>query len=157
MTHKDLVKIATKWARNRHIVVIPERSAYHEIPDVLAINYSYSTLIECKVSRADFLRDKNKITRRYDDYCAGNYRLYCVPKGLLKEDDIPETWGLLEVYPSGFVKLKVNLYKYTRTNAIWWHDDTIESLRSEKHALLNHFIYPKEKKTVVHMRVNDFN
>lgn len=142
ITHKELVQIATKWARSKHLVVIPERSALHEVPDVLAISYAYSTLIECKTSRADFLRDKDKFARRHNHLCTGNYRLYCVPKGLLTEDDIPETWGLLEVYPSYYAKLKTNIYTH-REGAIWWHESTVEGLRGERHALLNHFIYPK--------------
>jgi len=141
MTHPELVKLASGWAISRHLIVISERGAINEIPDVVGINYSYTTLIECKVSRADFLRDKHKITRRDGEYCIGNYRIYCVPKGLLTEDDIPETWGLLEVYPSGFLKLRTNLYKHQK-GAIWWHENTVEGLRAERHLLLNHFLFP---------------
>lgn len=143
LTHKDLVKIASKWAEQRHRIVMTERGAINELPDVFGFDYGYTSLIECKVSRSDFLRDKRKITRRYDgEFCSGNYRIYCVPAGLLSEDDIPETWGLLEVYPSGFIKLRTNIYR-VRQDAIWWHDDTVESLRAEKHLLLNHFLYPR--------------
>lgn len=145
MTHIDLVRIATKWARGRHNIVISERGGIGEIPDVLAFDYSYTTLIECKASRADFLRDKKKFSRRYPEYCMGNYRIYCVPAGLLKEDDIPDDWGLLEVYPSGHIKLRTNIYKH-RQGAIWWHDDTVKSLQCEKHVLFNHFLYPRYAK-----------
>ncbi len=143
MTHKELVKIAAKWAQGKHRIVVVERGAIGELPDVAAFDYGYSTLIECKVSRSDFLRDKRKATRRHPEWCMGNYRIYCVPKGLISENDIPDDWGLLEFYPSGLVKLKTNLYKH-REGAIWWHEDTIEGLKAEKHLLYNHFLYPNE-------------
>ena len=144
MTHKELVKVAANWAEQRHKIVVTERGAINELPDVFGFDYGYTTLIECKVSRSDFLRDKNKLTRRYDgEFCSGNYRIYCVPSGLFKEDDIPETWGLLEVFPSGLVKLRINIYKYDK-KSIWWHEDTVPSLQAEKHLLLNHFLYPRE-------------
>lgn len=142
ITHKELVKIAVKWAMGRHNVVISERGAINEIPDVVGLHYAYTTLIECKASRADFQRDKFKITRRHSDICIGNYRIYCAPHGLLSEDDIPETWGLLEVYPSGHVKLRTNIYKH-RAGAIWWHDYNVEGLKAERHLILNHFLYPR--------------
>lgn len=142
-THSELVKIAAKWAEPKHRIIITERGAIHELPDVLAIGYGFSTLIEVKISRSDFLRDKRKLTRRDGDFCAGNYRIYCVPKGLITENDIPDDWGLLEVYPSGKARLKVNIYKYSRPNTIWWHEDSVEGLKAEKHILMNHFLYPK--------------
>lgn len=144
MTHKDLVDIATKWAQGRHQIVIKERGAIGEIPDVMAFDYSYSTLIECKVSKSDFNRDKNKMSRRRPEYGMGNYRIYCVPNGLITRDDIPDTWVLLNVFPTGYAKLDTNIYK-RREGAIWWHEDTLEGLRAEKHILYNHFLYPHEK------------
>lgn len=150
MTHRELVDKAFEWASNRHNLTIKERGAGSEIPDVFAFAYGYTTLIECKVSRSDFFHDKKKYTRRYGESCIGNYRIYCAPKGLLTENDIPNSWGLLEAYPSGLLKLNVNIFKGAsglhsdpHMNTIWWHEDTVASLRQEKHILLNHFLFPK--------------
>lgn len=111
-THKELVDKAFDWAKGRYGVVVKERVAgWGEIPDVLAMNLSESTLIECKASRADFHADKKKMSRLNTDGMMGTYRLYCCPKDMLKESDIPKGWGLLEVYPSGFTRLKNNIYK----------------------------------------------
>jgi hypothetical protein len=100
MTHSELVKIATTWARGRHDVVLEERSSGNgELPDIMAFNYRWSTMIECKVSRADFFADKRKITRVVQENCLGNYRIYCCPKGLLSEDDIPEKMGSFRGLP----------------------------------------------------------
>lgn len=143
MTHKELVDIAGKWAIGRHQIVICEKASFFENPDVMAFSWSFTTLIECKISRADFLRDKYKPTRRRDhsenDLCMGNYRIYCCPKGLLKEDDIPDSWGLLEVYPSGYAKLATNLYTH-QDGAIWWHELTNNGLKGENRMLFKKLV-----------------
>lgn len=142
MNHKDVVARAVEWAQSRHQLVIRERSAIYEIPDVVGISYSYTTMIECKASRSDFLADKKKLSRLDGNYCVGNYRIYCAPKGILNESEIPDGWGFLEIYPSGFLKLNVNIYKYSRPN-IFWHEDTVQNLRAEKRMMFNHFMYPR--------------
>lgn len=148
MTHKELVEKATHWAKGRHGIVLTERYGLTENPDVLGFSYAYSTLIEVKVNRADFLRDKRKSARRSGEWCMGNYRIYCVPKGLVTEDDIPETWGLLEVYPSGYIRLSKNIYRGWK-NATWWHILSAEALLSERRMLYNHFFAtPKPMKDI---------
>jgi hypothetical protein len=128
--HSEIVNKAFEWAKGRHLIVMKERVAgWGEIPDVLAINLSISTLIECKVSRADFYRDKKKYSRSNGDML-GTHRLYCCPRGLLSENDLPEGWGLLEVYPSGFTRLKSNVYKS------YGHNMDIGGFKGERHALV---------------------
>ena len=53
-------------------------------------------LIECKVSRADFLSDREKPFRRDPTLGMGCERLYLTPAGLIGADDLPPRWGLLE-------------------------------------------------------------
>lgn len=138
MNHKDLVKIASRWMAGRHQIVITEKSAIYEMPDVVGFSYQWTTMIECKSSRSDFLRDKRKLTRFDESYSVGNYRLYCCPKGLINEDEIPEKWSLLEVYPSGFAKMKTNIFKYAGDQkTIWWHDLTEQGHKAEKRLLYN--------------------
>jgi len=141
-SHKELVEIAYGWALKRHNIVLKEKASIYEIPDVFGFSYSYTTLIEVKSNRADFLRDKKKSPRYFNDIAIGNYRLYCTPKGLLTEDDIPDTWQLLEVYPSGFAKLKTNIYMH-RNGAIWWHTLTVDGHRAEKRLLFNAYLDKK--------------
>ena len=61
-------------------------------------------MVECKVGRGDFLGDKRKSFRRLPEGGVGNMRYYCCPAGLIKPQELPEHWGLVYVYPSGFVK-----------------------------------------------------
>ena len=101
MTHNQLVRRMANWlkATKGYTVVISELSTrLGETPDVIAWKYeALSTLIECKVSRADFLADKKKCFRRAEDTGMGDWRYFAAPKGLLSAADIPEGWGLLEV------------------------------------------------------------
>lgn len=131
ITHADLVKYACKWLKGRSDIVLCERNGLWEIPDVIGLKLFSSIMIECKISRADFLRDKNKRSRKMDDM-AGNYRLFCCPKGLLSESDLPDGWGLLEVYPSGYTRLAdkkyLSSYKYH-------HSLKSDGYRMERHLL----------------------
>ena len=98
MTHKELVIYAAEWAKKKYPLVITELvSAAGEIPDVLAFRPEWSCLIECKTSRTDFLRDAKKPWRRVGCKSLGSFRLYCAPKGMIKHEELPEKWGLLEV------------------------------------------------------------
>lgn len=135
MTHKDLVEIAKKWAYGRHAVVFSERSdGSGELPDIMAFSYRWSTMIECKASLADFHADKRKFSRLDQTDAVGNLRIYCAPKGLIHESKIPDTWMLLEVYPSGFAKLNTNPWKIMK-NSIWWNKLTTTALEKERFML----------------------
>lgn len=130
-SHHKLVEIAFNWCKTRYGVVVMERSEkWGEIPDVVGMNLSDSILIECKVSRSDFMRDRKKFSR-VNGGMVGNYRVYCCPKGLLKETDLPEGWGLLEVYPSGFARLKKNIF----THRGYHHPLCSDGYKGERHLL----------------------
>ena len=97
MSHCDLVKVAARWLKTdrRCPIVVTELVAggCREIPDAFGLRYCghQSILVECKVSRADFARDKKKFAKRM-----GRYQYYLAPKGLLFPDEIPAGWGLIE-------------------------------------------------------------
>ena len=102
MTHDELVQSAERWLRTTKGcgVVLSERrcGGSHEIPDAIGWKSSYwSTLVECKTSRADFLRDMKKFFRREANYGMGQRRYYLTPTGLVKPEELPPGWGLLEV------------------------------------------------------------
>lgn len=70
-----------------------------ELTDVWATNRDISCVIEVKTSHSDFLNDKKKFSRseRAESigYPMGNYRYYLCPEGIIKENELPEGWGLL--------------------------------------------------------------
>lgn len=71
---------------------------YHWDSDVTIV-------VETKVSRADFLADKKKRHRTGEVDGMGLFRYYICPEGLIREDELPEKWGLLYVNKRGHVKL----------------------------------------------------
>lgn len=98
-THTELVNLAAIWLKKKHPIVVTELEAFSdtgEQADVLGISSFGSTLIEVKVSRRDFLQDKKKPFRKDPSMGMGYERYYCAPKGLIKIDEIPKDWGLLE-------------------------------------------------------------
>lgn len=117
LNHKDLVVLAERWARQQGFhVTAPEMTIIKtpEIPDLIAFNSSGSIMIECKVSRSDFLIDKKKPWRQ-PNQGMGNYRLYIAPEGIIKPEDLTKMeeqlgcprWGLLEVTPKKKIIEKV--------------------------------------------------
>ena len=99
-THKMLVRRMANWLKNtkQNTVVMSELATRNgETPDVIGwVGGAASTLIECKVSRADFLADSKKWFRRDEESGMGDRRYIAAPKGLLRPDEIPDGWGLLE-------------------------------------------------------------
>ena len=99
MTHPDLVERAVQWLRRRygcHIVLSEQACASGEVPDVIGWKRANrSVVVECKVSRADFLADAKKPWRA-DAQALGCERYYLAPAGLIRAAELPPGWGLLE-------------------------------------------------------------
>lgn len=112
MEHKELVELAGHWLSRRCGVVLTEYSCWNssEIADAIGLRPAPkgSILIECKVSRRDFLKDQQK-TKRHSHYAMGNYRYYLTPVNLVHVDEVPENWGLMYVIRGQ--KLKVHIVK----------------------------------------------
>ncbi len=110
MTHRDLVDHGERWLRSRsHRVIFKEHVSTHENPDVIGwMSGGQSTLIECKTSRPDFLADQRKRPRQSTRMELGEHRYYLAPKGILQLSEIPEGWGLLEIYGKKRVCIRVS-------------------------------------------------
>ena len=117
LTHADLVNAAYKWVLNRAHCGVAFRefntaNTTGEIPDVIGFGSSgHSVLVECKTSRSDFFKDKNKRFRAIPSDGMGSQRFYCCPTGLLKVEDLPEGWGLLYVDAKGRATCVHKIYK----------------------------------------------
>jgi hypothetical protein len=99
MTHPQLVQKAVAWLRGyRCGVVLSEQACLSgEMPDAIGWKRAcHSVLVECKISRADFLADREKPWRRQPETGVGCERFYLAPKGLIGVDELPSGWGLLE-------------------------------------------------------------
>lgn len=100
MTHSQLVRLAEDWLRKRYrcgIVLSEQSCASGETPDVIGWKGSCrSVLVECKISRADFSADQEKLFRKQPENGMGCERFYLVPSGLIEKHELPPGWGLLE-------------------------------------------------------------
>jgi len=123
MTHSELCKMAVSWlkrasSRGGHgcKVAIDEcRTGWDgEVPDALGFTATGNplvdgtVLVECKVSRADFLIDRKKPHRIGGG--VGNWRYFMAPEGLIRLDELPEKWGLVEVNGRGHMKVRFGVY-----------------------------------------------
>jgi hypothetical protein len=100
VTHAKLVELAVHWLRRyRCGVVLSEQACISgEMPDAIGWKKAcHSVLLECKVSRADFLADREKAFREKPETGVGCERYYLAPEGLIRVEELPAGWGLLEV------------------------------------------------------------
>jgi hypothetical protein len=117
ISHTECVNFATEYMRKRADVVLPEFYSHNsELPDVIAFTRDSSIVIECKVSRGDFLKDRNKPFRINPASGMGDYRYYCAPQGLIKPEELPMYWGLIEILPSGKMRKNRDSYKAFKKN-----------------------------------------
>jgi len=101
MTHADLVELAVKWLRGRYrcgIVLSEQACCTGEVPDVIGWKgRCRSVVVECKVTRADYLADRGKPWRQNSETAVGCERFYMAPAGLIAAAELPSDWGLLAV------------------------------------------------------------
>lgn len=105
MTHAQLVDKAMAWLKNYMHCGVVLREHYvmgFEAPDALGWRHggAESVQVECKVSRADFLRDRKKACRRRFAHLGAAGRpadrcYYLVPDALKLFELLPDGWGLL--------------------------------------------------------------
>jgi hypothetical protein len=68
------------------------------MPDAIGWKQAnHSVLVECKVTRGDFLADRAKPFRVKPEKGVGSERFYLTPPGLIKVEELPAGWGLLEL------------------------------------------------------------
>ena len=129
MTHAQMVERAVRWLRGyRCGVVLSEQACVSgEMPDAIGWKRAnHSVLVECKVTRADFLADRAKPFRQKPEQGVGSERFYLTPPGLVKVEELPAGWGLLE-YRRGRIEMMHESARKLRT---------AEGLRYELNLLL---------------------
>lgn len=129
MNHAFLVAKAVVWLRRyRCGVVLSEQACVSgEMPDAIGWKRAcHSVLVECKISRADFLADRNKPFRLNPQTGVGSERFYLVPKGLVRVAELPPGWGLLE-----YRNREIEMIKVSKKNL-----RTDEGFRCEMNLLL---------------------
>jgi len=141
--HRELVEIGSSWllkkTKNYHYkcqFVCPELVCQGgtEDPDIFGLKPYGHVMIEVKVSRSDFLKDKKKRGRDPRHKQLGGYRLYLTPEGLIKVEELPEGWGLLE-----WDGKKINIIK----DSVFFKED-FEAAGYFYHSILRRLFKPQE-------------
>ncbi|HVH86792.1 MAG TPA: hypothetical protein VM912_08710 [Terriglobales bacterium] len=100
MTHSRLVDEAVHWLRSKYHcgIVLSEQSCWSgETPDAIGWKgRNHSVVVECKISRADFLADAAKSWRTDPDSALGCERYYLAPAEMISSEELPAGWGLLD-------------------------------------------------------------
>jgi len=97
--HAQLVAKAVQWLRRYGcgIVLSEQACVSGEMPDAIGWKGACrSVVVECKLSRSDFLADRAKPFRQNPELGLGCERWYLTPAGMLSAADLPPHWGLLE-------------------------------------------------------------
>jgi hypothetical protein len=88
-----------------------------EMPDAIGWKRAnHSVLVECKLTRADFLADRGKPFRQKPEEGVGSERFYLTPSALVRLEELPPGWGLLE-FRRGRVEVVEHSAKNLRTAA----------------------------------------
>lgn len=154
MTHDELCGRAARWLRNTRQcrLVLREVVSYAmENPDVIGWRWGYSTLVECKVSRADFARDKRKAARRFESWGMGQKRYYMTPPGLIRTNELPEGWGLLEAHNKTVRVIKEATQRDLEPR--FYRDEIQHCIRGVRMANGQDKLPTKRSETLVHNRI----
>lgn len=103
--------MAVAWLRRyRCGVVLSEQACVSgEMPDAIGWKKAcHSVVVECKASRADFVVDRVKPFRAQPEIGVGCERFYLAEKGLIRVEELPAGWGLLEVCGRKIEKMKAS-------------------------------------------------
>lgn len=94
LTHHELVEVAHRLLDHlRYKYIITEPGYRKELPDAIGFKTGESCLIECKASRADFLKDRKKPFRQ-DGKGVGKLRIYLTNPGVARIEEVPPKWQL---------------------------------------------------------------
>ena len=133
LTHPELVAVAEAWLIKRGCwVVLTERGTGHEFPDAIGWKAHVSTVVECKVSRADFLADKRKPSHCIPGASVGQLRYYLIgDRDVCTIEDLPPGWGLIVQGRAGWRRVKKA-------------DPVVANLSAEVHMLAARIAFPGE-------------
>jgi hypothetical protein len=110
LTHTELVNLASKWLKRKCPVVITGLATTGETPDAIGWQGTFSILIECKTSLADFNKDKKKYFRYSPEQGLGGNRYFLTPEKLVSPNQLPLNWGLLEIINNQVILVKESEY-----------------------------------------------
>lgn len=133
--HVALVQRAARWLRTikRCGVVLTEHSGGNEHPDAMGWQATWTTVVECKATRADFFADRKKPSRASYDLRPALWCYYMTPPALVTPEELPAGWGLLEVADAA--RASVRVVVKAKPEESWQCDRTNDQWRREAERL----------------------
>lgn len=143
-THDRLCKLAVAWLNGKGgNPILYGKATCIEIPDAIGWCRHWqmrgSVVVECKVSRADFLRDRHKPCKKDGRPTMGEYRYYLAPPDVIELSHIDAYYpdhGLLA--PSG---RGLRIIRLAPQRPVFNYCDEIEMLRRALENAVGHLIY----------------
>lgn len=147
MNHADLCSLAVKWLRRPasqegpgcNVAASECTGSYSgEITDAIGFrsvgDEQHSVVVEAKTSRSDFLADFKKPHRTGSVAGMGVFRYFLAPTGLIRLDEVPAGWGLIEASPRGVLKVHLGhvlerpqeLFRWRKDYSSWQHAHNAE-------------------------------
>ena len=135
-SHADLVARAERWLKQQGCGItirdpFRARTPHGEFPDAIGWRDGLSILVECKVSRADFLADRRKPFRADPEKGMGDWRFYLAPPGIIHPVDLPTGWGLLWALPK-----TVRRIHGVPGNTGWWRQKPFAACKRSETVML---------------------
>lgn len=97
LAHTELVSLAMRYLDAKGFkVILAEPGFRKERPDAIGFSSGFSCLVECKATRRDFLKDRDKPFRKDPAKGVGTMRIYLTNPGVCTPDELPERWQLIE-------------------------------------------------------------
>lgn len=99
---------APQWAAFREVELRGRRLDFVAMglwPSTRAVGHR-AIGVEVKISRSDFMREIDDPSKRAPAETLMHECYFATPKGLVRPDEVPEGWGLLEVSGAGLRRLK---------------------------------------------------
>jgi hypothetical protein len=124
-TERKIQEALAHWViQKNHHAVIPNCGVFGWEADLISVTQNgMANEYEVKISRSDFLADAKKRKHWWlnkagiHKNCPGPvYFWYCCPKGLVKESEIPDHAGFLEIVDGGYVVLRKRALRLHKTS-----------------------------------------
>lgn len=147
--HKKLKALSMKFLKEKCVDISAREVKYKNmksIADAVGINIKRREIriIECKATKADYVRDKKllDIDNSYYKHC--NYFYLICPIDILQLDDVPKEYGLLWVdLNTNEIIVKRNPKKYTGRLKTMFDTSLKNAVKANTNDLLFHYVYPE--------------
>lgn len=139
--HGELLKAGIMFLRSHGFpIAAPLTDFGIGEPDIIGFNHELSTVIDIRTKRSDFLRRRLALQEQTDT-ALGNVRFFLTPMRMVRRDELPEGWLLLEytgatIFPYDFRPenhIGVVLYSHPE----WRHESDAATERNILYSVAN--------------------